>query len=443
MDLIYSGACSVRICVHDPYPSDYDILFHSLRGTADSNNEHLPESLSRSIQTLISLRYFSRAWVIQEVALARAAYLLVNHQELFLTSTAMDRLTSLCDRFNGVVPSVLRWHPGRQLKVDIITCLQAGIRCNVTDPRDRVFAVLSLMDAQARSLISADYSLDQNSVYTNAIVAIIITQQNLAILYHGGIGYASRSEDWRTRPCFEFQHFQNYLDSRGSDIQFQGESAGPWQSIINVDVVQPSDYHNEVRHQANASCIITRPQPVRLDLLPRLRVRAHYIDRVEQTTLRPKPTGGGVGDNLEPYITGSSPRRVYSSRAEFFRASVPLPDAPPQASNVILVNDREVNATDLMTFSKACWGQEVFSSYFSVGFSGAVFEKGDEIFAIDSVRKPLILRQTGAQSYRVVGVCYLWAALELDCWNPGTKKGRWGPNVKRPTEKQTRMIEIH
>jgi hypothetical protein len=51
------------------------------------------------------------------------------------------------------------------------------------------------------------------------------------------------------------------------------------------------------------------------------------------------------------------------------------------------------------------------------------------VWAIDGVRAPLILRKTGWLQYRVVSECYLWAALELDCWNPDSKKGLWGDNV--------------
>jgi hypothetical protein len=191
MDLIYSGARCVRICVRDTSPSthltDYKRLFHFLRGSETGVIEDIDQSLSLSLAKLVSLRYFSRVWVIQEVALARAAYLLVNDQEILLTSSVMDRLTSICRQNRYEVPSVLKWYPRENVEVDIITCLNAGMRCSFTDPRDRVFAVLGLMSPQVRLLIPVDYSLDTESVYTSAIVAIIVTRRKLDILHYASI----------------------------------------------------------------------------------------------------------------------------------------------------------------------------------------------------------------------------------------------------------------
>jgi hypothetical protein len=87
---------------------------------------------------------------------------------------------------------------------------------------------------------------------------------------------------------------------------------------------------------------------------------------------------------------------------------------------------------------------EMFSSQFSVGYRPLTLLDGgaEEIFAIDGINSLFILRKTATQQYRIVSECYLWAAFELDCWNPGTRMGRWGPSVPRPTVEQTRMIEI-
>jgi hypothetical protein len=71
------------------------------------------------------------------------------------------------------------------------------------------------------------------------------------------------------------------------------------------------------------------------------------------------------------------------------------------------------------------------------------FREGDEVWAVDGVRVPLILRKTGWLQYRVVSECYFWAALELDYWNPGSKKGRWGDDVELPSyPEQTHFIDI-
>jgi hypothetical protein len=107
-----------------------------------------------------------------------------------------------------------------------------------------------------------------------------------------------------------------------------------------------------------------------------------------------------------------------------------------------------VNSTDVDQFLQVGLQSPfwlMFSSNFSVGYRPWNLEPQgvDEIFAIVGIERLFILRKTESQQYRIVSTCYLWAAWELDCWNPGTKKGRWGPDVSRPNVEQTRMIEIY
>jgi hypothetical protein len=86
----------------------------------------------------------------------------------------------------------------------------------------------------------------------------------------------------------------------------------------------------------------------------------------------------------------------------------------------------------------------MFRTHYSVGFCRVKLRRQDVIFAVDGVRTPLVLRKHhGASSaYKVVGECYLWAALELDYWNPGTKKGIWRSRPYDLGQVQTRRIEI-
>lgn len=122
---------------------------------------------------------------------------------------------------------------------------------------------------------------------------------------------------------------------------------------------------------------------------------------------------------------------------------------------------QQTNLRDLQTFAKALAKEgnalrdqrllmgsspaNLFRTHYSVGFCRAIVQPGDMIFAIDGVRVPLILRRHDGTSsgYRVVGECYLWAALELDYWNPGTKKGIWSSRPYDLGQVQTRMIEIY
>jgi hypothetical protein len=459
MDSIYSGARSVRICVQEPlrspHLSDYKQLFHWLRRVDDGNVTPMEPWLYPTLVDLVSLRYFKRVWVIQEVALAKAAYLLVNDQELRLTTLVIDRLTYIFKQNQHEVPGIFRWYPGQRIEASIFTCLHAGMYSRATDPRDRVFAVLSLMEPHARSMIPVDYSLELEPVYTNAIIAMILTQRNLTILLHAGIGKALSSEFLHfpsdERICLNEQDLQRYILHNPDDGQdaapddaklpsffqkrrsvlFEGDSVGPWLSTIDVHIVSPMDYSREISRHESVSCVIQMPQPGRKDLLPHFRIRAHYIDFVDETHNHPDhPHDTQAPDStwIYPYFDAGG-KTNFDDLRNFLNMTSPR---YPNHVTYLLGHNSE---------------EKLFSGDYSVGFAPPGFEKGDEIFAIDGVRTPFILRRKegimDVPCYRIVSKCYVWSALELDCRNPGTRKGRWGRGVTRPISKQTRMIEIY
>jgi hypothetical protein len=72
-----------------------------------------------------------------------------------------------------------------------------------------------------------------------------------------------------------------------------------------------------------------------------------------------------------------------------------------------------------------------------------IFFEGDPIFVIDGVSTPCILRETNQGRYRMIKPCYLWAALDVNYWNSGTKKGRWETKHYDHDCEQTQTITIY
>ena len=488
MDQIYSNARSVRICIQDSSLTaslrDYNRLFSWLRCRRPENYAGIQTSLCSDLRHLLSLRYFRRVWVIQEVALAQEVCLHVNNNALLLDSAVMDRMESFRKQNRLRIPSALKWSTCRTIEAGIVACLQAAMECNATDPRDEVYAVLSLMEPQARSLIPVDYSLDLDVVWSNAIAAIIITRGNLDILSHVGV-YQHRSvlSTRVRRSSMNRVDIAGYLEkvafsnSHHLTLPYsKGHRATPWRRQL----VMPSN-HSDISQQSATFSIIG--PPVNLNsMLPRFRVRAHYVDRIDVpmvvgVSLKKRKRGKDYGDAVY-YDWDQKPLdriRSYSVRSlvAFFKADVDNvsttdPHKPSHGTSgfhpgtvtseserreALILNDPGIEDTDLSEFIRICQisrkGRPLFTSHFSVGFPGISSEewtirRGDEIFAIDGARTPFILRKSEhiADHYEIIDECYLWAALELDCWNPGTRKGRWGPGVERPTTTQTRMINI-
>ena len=520
MDHIYSLATSVRICVQDPIARssgmDYSPVFRRFGQTkshepAAVHHHLLPYDHVSLIMQLLTRRYFKRIWVIQEVVLARAAYLALNDEELLLTSAVLEGMMSICTYQLGgggrPPPSILSWRANQDKASSILSCLYASMNCEMTDPRDGVYAVLSLMEPRSRSLISVNYASTVESVYANAIAANISTHQDLAILSYVGVGTsthqasaislyigdgtstspegntssspATSAGGWQTAMCLDMARLRLFvLDNCGSKShdpvpriipkpfppQFGTHSMGAWRPTMDIGVASPEDYSREITSGSHV-CLVELPRPTHTDFLPRIRIQAHYIDSVDQTAFNFR--WGEYLWNIAYHVL-SEPSCL--KLVDFSWLAALLGGSPETSSGVLdkdwyKYQDRCVhpletwllmaeeanlsiagpNLTEIWTFFNRTYLVEgqIFLSHFSVGCVQTSIQTGDEIFAVDGVGSPLVLRKTGVNQYRIVTECWLLAALELDCWNPGTKKGRWGEDVERPTETQTRMIEIY
>jgi len=391
---------------------------------------------------------------------------MVNGQELFLTSSVLEQLTTA----HGHLPSSLSWRLNQQGKADIICCLHAGAGCKMTDPRDRIFAVLSLMESRFRSLIPVDYSMSNGSVHARAITTIMSTRQTLDILSYAGVGNPITA-DWQTGACLDGYRLDCYLKSKQEppilpiwalSPQFEGDTEGLWRSSVEIKTASSGDYQKASSHD-NISCLVELPQPAHPDFLPRLRVQAHYLDRICQPDIEGNIGGQTCSRDLDmdhmwrdthwlehSYYTwmkplfgddcSNTPWDPHIPHSTCHQEERPKAATPPGGEAL------QAKLEDLIIFLKKARRYQrcdFFSSHFSIGISRGGIQKGDEIFAVDGVRIPLVLRRVSSQRYRIVSGCLLWAALQLDCWNPGTKQGRCGPGIERPTNKQTQMIEIY
>jgi hypothetical protein len=79
--------------------------------------------------------------------------------------------------------------------------------------------------------------------------------------------------------------------------------------------------------------------------------------------------------------------------------------------------------------------EKSFDTRYTIGSSPSDFKPGDEIFALDGVPCPLLLRQVRPNRYRIVGKCYILFGDHLRICNAG-------PTFNTQCD-QTRMIEVY
>lgn len=156
-----------------------------------------------SLFEIMSRRYFTRSWVLQEVALARKATLLCGEDTIPWELLAWSRLSRLFDKFIvaspkisdttynlGRLPPLLRFDyttyssPGQTLNL-----LDLGRSCQATDPKDKIFSLLGLIPGGRMGPIESDYTMDTCQLYTKVAQHAAVEFGWLAVLaragYHG------------------------------------------------------------------------------------------------------------------------------------------------------------------------------------------------------------------------------------------------------------------
>jgi hypothetical protein len=153
---------------------------------------------------LMLSQWFTRCWVVQEFALAPKTVILWDRHEIVwdhILSVSDFMLTinwsELAEKYVKDPRNVRELSTFCQLPSDLealrieirksghmplYNCLRISRNFNATDPRDKVYAFLGLLDASTRALITPNYREMVEKTYTRAAVAVIMESGNLQLL---------------------------------------------------------------------------------------------------------------------------------------------------------------------------------------------------------------------------------------------------------------------
>jgi hypothetical protein len=351
---------------------------------------------------------------------------------------------------------------------NIVSCLLAGVESTCVDPRDNVFAVLSLLSSQARSLIPVDYALECGTVYTNAVLAVIISTGDLNILAKNGPHCSAMPNpqvssstalwlDQYTRFLHSMDHQEREDDDRLADsairvdrdtqfVQYRGERIWQWRAKVEFRIIDNMgivpDLLDEHTHVPVVMC--RRPPSPIHNMLPRLQVRAHFIDILNKERLNIKHAQVENRDGLLRI-------RPVLYRGEDGVDLVDWCKCTDMLGARSSHCDTCMTPQNLVTFiepaAKRGYGYCVFRTSMGVGFTFPVDENspfpdvkaGHEIWALDGATVPFVLLKTGHMKFQVMGDCWWGATLEQDYSDLGS------PKVQQPScyEKWAQVIEIH
>ena len=151
------------------------------------------------VQALFRCRYFSRMWVIQEVANAKTAVIHYGAKSVRWAGLAEKRLGSLFGP--GMLNAIPTWittiyNQPRYAAADLPRLLRMTAESEAADPRDRVFALFGLLaDAASHGLV-ADYNLALPEVLTGYAAFVMLKLDRPWMLDRAVCGNSMQLPTW-------------------------------------------------------------------------------------------------------------------------------------------------------------------------------------------------------------------------------------------------------
>lgn len=210
MPQIYHQATHVYMYVgehNDESRKLFRDLAVSSRAAADDNDEegrtHLRKQGRAVWEALKARRYFTRLWILQEIALARDAVVLCGEGRLpwtDVTASFPHRFKFDADWQDAVLwfdRSLCLGAPDAELAL-----LDGGRRADAKDPRDKVYGLLGLLPGRRIGSVVADYTVSVQRLYAAVAVQLAELHGWRAVLLRAGTrhqalaGLPSWAPDW-------------------------------------------------------------------------------------------------------------------------------------------------------------------------------------------------------------------------------------------------------
>ncbi|KAK0252347.1 hypothetical protein B0A54_10469 [Friedmanniomyces endolithicus] len=201
MKSIFSDAQSVLVYVGEA-ANDSAVLLESVRDSTLAGTTRTPAIVTRSkdgltrigdsmlhgpfvdnpmrcsLEAFLLRRWFSRIWVVQEVLLAKQATLICGEDEAPWSSFEAAVSSRYAEYATATVPlpAVLRGHAWPSL--GLLGALQTARSCDATDPRDKVYGIVALLQLahpglDSASSIGVDYRKSVDAVFADVALAYL------------------------------------------------------------------------------------------------------------------------------------------------------------------------------------------------------------------------------------------------------------------------------
>ena len=186
MNTIYKEAMGVLIHINPDYGT-YPLLPERVFRLFDQHSNLLMRFARQyEISNFLSQPWWSRVWILQEVAVARKALLVWGSTTLdwdhFTVAQLVARDFQPYDNQGNVPPVLLLSRNDPKPLKDFVSLMQTARCCKSSDPRDKIYALLGLLDSNVAHNLVADYNKSEQAVYADFVSNYVAAYNNLDIL---------------------------------------------------------------------------------------------------------------------------------------------------------------------------------------------------------------------------------------------------------------------
>lgn len=176
MRQIYANAWSVIVYLGSP-SADSNLAMGLLK-RQKASRAIFTISEASSLKSLFSRPYFSRIWIVQEVALAKCLHFYCGNSEAMISKYTGTPIESILWINN--IPAWFK-HSQNQMLLKgeaLLSLVLDTASCQCSDPRDRIFAFFSLAQTAYEENLRAEYHLSIEQVYTG-IAGYFMTKEHI------------------------------------------------------------------------------------------------------------------------------------------------------------------------------------------------------------------------------------------------------------------------
>ncbi|OAG23540.1 HET-domain-containing protein [Alternaria alternata] len=157
---IYTSAARVLT-----YLGDKHDLLDTVAERSDSDGQRF-DPLHVDLKAIVRMPYFSRIWVVQELLLSKTASLTFDDHTMHWTDFSSHVKSLTASREDGFYGNWVGLLSKRRRIKDLMSALQITQDCRCSDPRDRVYGLMGLVDDEDRNNFPIDYELSVQQLYT-------------------------------------------------------------------------------------------------------------------------------------------------------------------------------------------------------------------------------------------------------------------------------------